>query len=512
MAETLTSFPLIHLPEELISVVASQVSSSTDLFHLALTSKQLNRITTPHLYRHVSLFFGPEYRHYKVLFNFLILLLWRPQLAAYVQHLTIRGEWKREWNAGKGRRIDELHPVLQAAIERLTPDRKSKRAWADNVLGWDREEALFAILLHELPNLHTLDTSFPEQPGIHYKWLMRQIANRPAKCLGKLRDLVLVFLENTPPVETAAYMSWFSLPSLKRVFLYGVGVSTHLRRGRSGSIEEGILKNRRYLTWAVERRASRTTPLSTVEHLEVREGFSSFEPICDLIASCGGLRTFLYDDCYNGDELYSSLAEALSMHTSTLTALYLGDTGPVYRHFVGSGSPGYPDYRHLSNLKHLRVDIQTLVALSGSIPVWRGGLDQFVPNFPPGLQKLSVVFYIDTGLGSLSDLAYLLEHQPSKCPSLRELSVYSEKGAESGEEMDTALWCHAARHGVRLRMFLRCDNAYMDVERGWGIGEDISWAPVSHEAFQISDNVSPLQVSPPRNVLPAYIEYMHVEE
>jgi len=480
MTAKIATFPLTSLPEELISVVASHVSPSADLFHLALASKQLNRITTAHLYRHVSIFCGPKYRHYEIFFNLVILLLEQPQLAAYVQHLTIRGEWKRAWNAGRGCRIDNLHPVLQRAINRLTADRKSKRAWADNVIGWDREEALFAVFLHALPDLNTLDTSLKDMPGMHYMWLMKQISAEPVRLLGKLRNLALVLQEPTSYSEAELHKPWFRLPSLKRVFLYGFDSERETLR------QEDMSEHLQYLKKVIDRRS--TTRLSTAEHLEIREGFHTFHSLCDLILSFQGLRTFSFDfkfahSHYYGDMFFTLLVSALAIHAPTLTALSLPQASNLR---FASAQPDFLDLRRLPNLQCLMLSIRYL--LSG-IDVHLEQIEviatKMVEKMPPGMQRLSIILDMnpDPERVCVSAIAYLLEEQPSMIPYLAELSVYSFWGAASGEELDKALRAHAVRNGVRLRLCKRLGAVSPEEERRveWDdIHGEISWAPANY--------------------------------
>jgi hypothetical protein len=484
------SFRLTNLPEELISVVASHVSSSADLCHLALASKRLNRITTAHLYRHVSLIFGGEYRNYELLFNLLILLLERPQLAAYVQHLTIRGEWKRDWNAGKALRIDELHPTLQQAIDRLTRERKSKRAWSDNVMGWDREEALFAFLLHTLPNLAVLDTTLKDSglQGMHYRWLMREVSYRPMRLLNKLQDLVLVMTEPMLYTDMDSHQPWFNLPSLKRVFLYNFYVMDEGQEWENRELYQ------EHLTAAVERRKSAISPLPQIEHLELRHGFFDFTALCDLVVSCRGLQVFCYDFLSSDmNELragfYSLLVSALSTHALTLTTLYF------HQNFNDTRTLQHTDalnFRELPNLQHLKVPLQFLLSDAYErLEQTELVASKIAEKLPPGLRKLSVLLDWNPNGSFLAALTCLLKEHAVLCPALAELAVHSSCSETSAKEIYTALRAHATKSGVRLRIYAEGDSNAVGrerrTERNWGIDGDITWAPAAYNTVFFSE-------------------------
>ena len=484
-----TSFPLTDLPEELVAVVASHVSSSADLSHLALASKQLNRITTTRLYRRVYLFFGPEYQHYEIIFNFVLLFLERPQLAAYVQHLTIRGEWKRDWNAGRGTRISDLHPVLHGAISRLTANAKKKRAWADNVMGWDREEALFAVLLHTLPNLDTLDTSLKDMPGMHHRWLMRQISSPRVQLLGKLTHLGLGIPQRMGYLEVEMYKPWFELPSLKRVFLYGFNCA----RVHVG--EADMAEHMEYLAQAIEGRHANADSLSTVEHLDVREGVYAFRPLCDLISAIRGLRTFRYDNDFGIDlehrhnvRFFSLLVSALAMHASTLTAFMVPQA--MIMAFPRAEAEDMSLHR-LSNLQHLQLPMGYL------LPVKEVGSDfdqatatKFIGRIPTSVRRLDlmIVSSLFEDNRCRDGLLHLLDLQAELLPCLTELCIYSEQDIAAGREMDKALQHHGLRSGesraFRLCVLVRIGSHVraMPSRVEWdGIQDDTNWLLVSSE-------------------------------
>jgi hypothetical protein len=175
---------LLSLPVELISAIASYISSQADLCSLALTSKQLNDVTTPLLYRQISLGVARDSeRNDEQVVSLVVLLLEQPRLAVYVQHLNI--------NPLSGMGISVEHSnVVQDAIDHLVPEQNNKRIFSpQHVIGQRQEEALFTLLLHALPNLKGLKIGAKGFDGEYHSWLLGQMTGPSRRILQKLENI-----------------------------------------------------------------------------------------------------------------------------------------------------------------------------------------------------------------------------------------------------------------------------------------------------------------------------------
>jgi len=362
---TMVPFPLTALAEELISVVASQVQRPCDLFNFALASKQLNRIATAQLYRHVTLRIGVDDEDYKILHDLVILAFGKPEIAAYIQHLTIR-EKGTQRKRHKRHRINEVHSTLQLAIQSLLSD-DDKRGWANKSTGWDQENTLVNILVHLLPNLLILDTNLPDLPYSHYKWLTRSVSGTPVRALAKLRSLMLVFSDNPTADRLLHFMPFFLPPCLKRVCLVGIGPGSPPRS--SDLIDDIVHEDTMTLSYVIENRGrtflsaldfyESKTIMSSVEHLEIKNAFFDYLSVCIIIGSCRALKSFAYEISGHVQHLDTAIVTALAkMHASTLERLYLGESYYSPRLLESD----VPDFRQLTNLQHLKIAVMPLFA------------------------------------------------------------------------------------------------------------------------------------------------------
>ncbi|KAJ4289678.1 hypothetical protein N0V90_011007 [Kalmusia sp. IMI 367209] len=442
-------FPLTKLPEELISTVASHISARGDLFNFALASRQLHRIANPHLYRHIALFLGSEFGVCERLHSLVIQLLQRADVATFVQYLHIRGKWANSWGDGKEKAIDELHPILKAGIEKLTPDRKN-RSWTDNVVGWGKEEALVAVLLHIVPNLRTLDMSIPDEPGMHYRWLLREVAFEPPRLLPNLKELVLINnlgVWSVPELES--FLPFLLLPKLKRAFFY-------FKNDWNDAWSD--LGDQEYTALATDtvtsvknQRLSHSGPTSSLEHLEIREGSGDITNPLKLIGTCEVLRTFAFD-VRKGWQVthpafYSSLVSALSIHADTLTALYLGDD---YEYLADEATRVIPlSFHELVNLKHLAIPACGFLHYSEHIHAQSLSDDRMRDRFPPSLRKLVLFFHKMDEHHTLPLLQHYLSAEPLIIPYLQELIVH----CHTPESMYAWLRQPTQQRRIQLRIF-----------------------------------------------------------
>lgn len=164
------------LPKEVLDTIV-RFSSATPgrLFYFSLTSRQLNRVATPHLY--AELCFNDATPEFGTpwLPRLTETLLRKPYLAALVRSLSIRKvlvarpgrkanwpkrsataayerkEWSFTWLA-----VMSLEAVLRPHLRALTASDEEAAMWSNNVVHRNKD-AILALLLPNLPSPERLD-------------------------------------------------------------------------------------------------------------------------------------------------------------------------------------------------------------------------------------------------------------------------------------------------------------------------------------------------------------------
>lgn len=314
---------LLDLPEESIARIASYVPKRSQLLPLALTSTQLHRISAEFLYRERRIQLGRVACNHDALQSLTVRFLSRPDLAVCVRHLTIRGEWRTDWDEARFSSLAEIHPLIKSSIYKLSGDRREGRIWMNDVLLPEREEALVVLLISALPNLKIFDTDLPQRPGVHDTWLLKEVQLGNSGVLQNLRDIVLVKSSAPCNLPLEFVMPIFHLPRLRRVFLFEISITQDYHSRRK-------LDNSPLISGSTEPCHHR---FSSVTHLETRKARLPFDKIRELIDSCQGLETFI---CQNDIDLepntiqYHDILPALLRHAPTLRNLSLHCTNVVY--------------------------------------------------------------------------------------------------------------------------------------------------------------------------------------
>ena len=173
------------LPEEIISQVVSYVSSNESLKSLALSSRKLNRLSTPHLCECIDLFDHGEYLHgdtFPKLKPLAALLVRRPDLAQLVRRFNLDGlltEGMMSIDNGEDYEDEEMrdngedsldvpdsclrgwHGALRSpfkeAVKAAGTSRAEAKEWLKHLSWEDHDDAVLGLLLPYLPRLETLE-------------------------------------------------------------------------------------------------------------------------------------------------------------------------------------------------------------------------------------------------------------------------------------------------------------------------------------------------------------------
>lgn len=154
-----------QLPEELLDRVVSMCSGDT-LIKLCLTSKQLNRIATPHLYSHIDLGITAWDEGQHLVSQLSHLLLTSKDHAALVTSVFVASSWGGEGELDEKEktvwplRTQELDACLDSHLSRFVLSDKDKIEVLDKVKTGLNEDAIMALLLLCLPSLRRVDINF----------------------------------------------------------------------------------------------------------------------------------------------------------------------------------------------------------------------------------------------------------------------------------------------------------------------------------------------------------------
>ncbi|KAF1979257.1 hypothetical protein BU23DRAFT_563469 [Bimuria novae-zelandiae CBS 107.79] len=437
------SFPLTVLPEELITTVVSHVSDRGALCNLALASRQLHRLATPHLYNDIAVYLGKEPRDHEALRSLVTGLLERPDYAACVQHLEIRGHWINILEPDE--QIDKIFfRILKEKIKALkTHVWINENIWADAITGLEREEALVVILLLISPNLRTLNTIAPPRSGKYWLWLMKRISNQSPGALLKLRELALLSAES----DRESCFPFLQLPNLKSVLFYGFYSS---REGWNIYDDDGVA----YLADAASAisaycAGSAQSTVGSVEHLEIFHAGPLFPTVLQMIGSCATLRTFAFDHSDwmvpENPSLYNAVVLALSIHADSLTALHIGDK------YNGHRTHGKPlDFRGLYNLRLLKIPISGFLGFSDYTDESQSlSDDRMRERFPISLQELVLLCDRSEEPHVLPTLQHYIHAWPHIIPNMESLEIH----CHAPEAMYAWLRQPTERRHIQLRIF-----------------------------------------------------------
>jgi hypothetical protein len=138
---------LSHLPEELLDRIASFLTPYRSSLHaLCLTSRDINRIATAHLY-HTILLQKDDFKHLRPL----ALLLWTsPNHAAVVRCISVKGAYGgnlMRWPAFEG-----LDALLKEQIGMYVRE-GDEQSWFEQVGSGIDALPIASLLLRSLPNV-----------------------------------------------------------------------------------------------------------------------------------------------------------------------------------------------------------------------------------------------------------------------------------------------------------------------------------------------------------------------
>ena len=139
--------PLSHLPEELLDLITFFLTPHRSTLHsLCLTSRNLNRIATSHLY-HTILLQKDDFKHLRPL----ALLLWTsPKHAASVRCISVTGAYGG--NLMRWPQFDGLDKLLKEQIGRYVRE-GDEQSWFEQVGSGIDALPIASLLLRSLPRV-----------------------------------------------------------------------------------------------------------------------------------------------------------------------------------------------------------------------------------------------------------------------------------------------------------------------------------------------------------------------
>ncbi|KAI9710904.1 MAG: hypothetical protein M1820_002339 [Bogoriella megaspora] len=498
-------------PPETLDRIVSHVADQKDLKSIALCSKQFYEIAIPYVYRRLDFRDNScdDQVFYNDLKHILVLFTRKPELAKHVRHLSIRPafddsplEMKHKENpelpslADALAQAKDLEQEIKGAIETYSQSEKEHVQWLQ---ASDCEDVILALLLPILVNLETLDLEISLNP-LHVERMLWRIGRREKPfdekpALEKLHSIAWFHSDSKYGGNMAA--GCFEIPSVRAVYLH-----------RMSSYDDD--------STADERLAEVNHGSSACTHIEMHDCRLNSKDIANIIKIPSILSTFIYEIGW-GHLSYSLvdfrvIQDALEAHRGHLQDLWLEPWEREYQWLwgeeIGDGEEAtcgpMKGFKDFPKLRRLRVgpefvfggwindeepNVSDGESSDGETDAERKNLYMYkrLLNFlPPSLESLQLSkgsFYPELLCEALE---HLLVCKESQLPLLEVIKV------------EIGLW-EIKQHGDRLANVLRLadssavkmiglndagegDMSYEDeVERKWGMDEDITWADAGSE-------------------------------
>lgn len=151
---------LESLSIELLNNILSFIQPRSCLCHLALVSRNINTLVTPHLYRDVFLESDCPRGGNRHILPFTLLMLLKPSTASFVRSFTFRGEFQSQESLlmdvddGEARLPWPDHPerdnILKRLIKQISHSPQEELEWQEQVLPLYAHEdsAIYALFLY----------------------------------------------------------------------------------------------------------------------------------------------------------------------------------------------------------------------------------------------------------------------------------------------------------------------------------------------------------------------------
>ena len=512
---------LIACPPEIISQTAGYLDTSS-LNKLALSSRFLNLIFTPHLYDHIQILgYRQDWSRSQSikLRNLTLLLLERPHLAGYVRHFSMHNDFRREaWD--EHTEIAHLPQAFLTAIEAASHSKEEERQWLKDVSSTHliNGDALMALLLPTLRNLKTLDLRLGDD--IMYFSRMLQRASGKEKpfdttpAFEKVSDIMFVqnkrvwtcydedhyfddHDDDDDDDDGCEYLSYtVPLPAVTRVF------------GLKFGFNRGISKQE---PWLLSLACGVTFQLT---HLELRDCLLNSQALADILRVPFALKTFIYEVSVLTPESSAfnlNIHRAMEHQMSSLKNVWL-DCIPWnadlsrFRQWVDwhSVAQPIPSFANFNNLRTLRIASPFLF---GSIHQRQreGAADLLAPILPNGITTLHIT-RCDDGIAFIcKELEFLLGHL-TYTPHLSKIIIedpWGEVLEPSSYVRDLANYAEGM--SISFSAVKGGPEHHADDQYDWkglGIDGSLPWAATARGDFRsyadkISDVQSKFETLPP---------------
>lgn len=510
---------------ELLDNILSFVQPPSALCKLALVSWKFNTLTTPHLYRHVSLESDLPNGGFRHMLPFTSLILRKPSIASLVRSFTFRGLFHNEDSLialaiDPNSQLDydndemrlpwpdhpELDDILRRVIGEISHSEEEELEWNREVLPRyaPKDTAIFALLLISFPNLRLLDMeigSFEDDflERIFYRIAFSEPPFDVKPVFTQLTDIMIASYDDRYPSAYIFFDACCRLPAVKRIYGYRLGAEEDrpLLSGLEGAtslIETSESHDSSLHLDNSPRLSGLGGATSRIETLELRD--SKLHHL-DLPIVFGALRspqTIIY---HTGNSWAwtpvraPDILSAVAIHAASLRRLAI-DHEDYYPFEEGVGSDDNADpisFVGFIALSHLRVapvflfgheDLHNApepgsVAETAMLNRLRGAL-------PLNLETLYVTnadfVFSDEHAHIAEAFEVLLRHKES-VPHLREL-VFEGQFKEGDSVWHSIEMARLGTEvGVVVRGLHRTHYAY-DEQQGWGWDEEVSFEPCMH--------------------------------
>lgn len=540
------------LPVELLTSLCTFLPKAS-LSALALCSRTLNSIATPHLYAHVSFregFNGSDEPAWEFLLPFAWLIFTSARHAGYVRDLgaqvgcedvpvgteKYKGKLKKSWlgddvNTGDGGDEKEkkktkkeerkkVENVLREVCARTTVDEADAIELFELVKTGEKESAIFVLMLAHLPNLRTLDYCFDSIGGderlLRALDLITRSFRQPkdaqkqlhqsSAAFSKPLDIMFTGNDDKYPNDCVHVAAFLSLPNIRALYAWKVGDHDWMD---DNPRDDAFFK---------------LQPRScNVEYMELRDSKLHHEHFDCLMKALvpGKLKTFIYEvGCTWAwvNVHHRKIMDSLSPHYETLECLELSHEDFYPYQFDNDAEEPYPvsfkSFKSLKKLKVAPVYIWGDKVLQKEDPELGIGQCHMLRNaLPPTLEELWIT-RMDTPDRNteyipkivIPALHLVLEHLEESFPHLTSIYCTFFRKKQSFEWLEDlqSFSVVARNHGVEVYIKLMNECMDWEAERRWGWYESVEWAACLHNPGNNCPLVEVAEEDDLRGTLKAY--------
>ncbi|KAL2006991.1 hypothetical protein VTN00DRAFT_8429 [Thermoascus crustaceus] len=200
------------LPEDILILITDQIEARLDRLNLASCSRRFYHLLQPHVYKSIILGYGDDARLSPLVHT----IARNPTLAQAVLHLTLHIQYSA-WACFKHK--VQYDPILLNPIVKMYSHSNTEWILWERALKGDMHDSWVALLLPQLPNLQSVETTVPFDSELFDRMLERATTGqkpfdtKPA--FSSLIDVSVLRLDTVQGLSVSEVMPLFRIPSVR---------------------------------------------------------------------------------------------------------------------------------------------------------------------------------------------------------------------------------------------------------------------------------------------------------